>query len=152
MPCFTGIVFSVIWMQRNGALRLMAVHVREPNGCRLVQLWLKQLLREHQAEYFPETTNLSHCKQQLFYLESPCLPVLILPIIADQMLAHEHLHGISDDALLQRVGEGCDECFAVLFHRYFRQVFGLAFKRMHRSRLHLNFLESVKPGPLFVMN
>jgi len=40
---------------------------------------------------------------------------------------------------------------AVLFHRYFRQVFGLAFKRIHRSRLHLNSLESLKPCSLVVM-
>ena len=39
------------------------------------------------------------------------------------MLTHEHLDGLADDVLLQRVGNGCEECFALLFHRYFRQVF-----------------------------
>jgi RNA polymerase sigma-70 factor (ECF subfamily) len=44
------------------------------------------------------------------------------------MLTHEHLDGFSDDVLLQQIGDGCEECFALLFHCYFRQVFGVAFK------------------------
>lgn len=44
------------------------------------------------------------------------------------MLAHEHRDTFSDDVLLQHVSNGCEECFAVLFHRYFRQVLALAFK------------------------
>ncbi len=48
------------------------------------------------------------------------------------MLTHEHRDALSDDVLLERVGNGCEECFALLFHRYFRQVFVLALKGLAR--------------------
>ena len=41
---------------------------------------------------------------------------------------HEHFELLADDELLRNVGEGCDDCFALLFHRYFRQVFCLSFR------------------------
>jgi RNA polymerase sigma-70 factor (ECF subfamily) len=59
------------------------------------------------------------------------------------MLAHEHLDGVSDDVLLQRVSDGCEECFALLFHRYFRQVFGLAFKILRERSEAEDILQEV---------
>jgi RNA polymerase sigma-70 factor (ECF subfamily) len=44
------------------------------------------------------------------------------------MLPHEHFDSLADDKLLRNIGEGCSDCFAVLFHRYCRQVFSVAFK------------------------
>jgi RNA polymerase sigma-70 factor, ECF subfamily len=44
------------------------------------------------------------------------------------MSEHGHPDALSDDGLLQNVRSGCQECFALLFHRYFRQTFAVAFK------------------------
>lgn len=44
------------------------------------------------------------------------------------MATHEHSGALPDEALLDYVCEGCPDCFAALFHRYFRQVFTVAFK------------------------
>jgi len=49
------------------------------------------------------------------------------------MAAHEHLESLADDELLRSVGEGCSDCFALLFHRYCRQVFSVA-SRILRDR------------------
>src|SRR5579863_4244581 len=44
------------------------------------------------------------------------------------MPPHEHFEPIADDNLLRNIGEGCSDCFALLFHRYCRQVFSVSFK------------------------
>lgn len=44
------------------------------------------------------------------------------------MTRHDHDEPLVDEALLQNVCSGCSDCFALLFHRYFRQVFSIAFK------------------------
>lgn len=44
------------------------------------------------------------------------------------MAEHEHPEGLADEALLRSMRENCAECFALLFHRYFRQVFATAYK------------------------
>src|SRR5260370_2104693 len=59
------------------------------------------------------------------------------------MLTHDHRDGFSDDALLQGVGDGCEECFALLFHRYFRQVFALAFKILRERSEAEDILQEV---------
>jgi RNA polymerase sigma-70 factor, ECF subfamily len=41
---------------------------------------------------------------------------------------HEHLEPLSDDLLLHHFGGGCNDCFALLFHRYCRQVFSVSFR------------------------
>jgi RNA polymerase sigma-70 factor (ECF subfamily) len=45
--------------------------------------------------------------------------------------------------LLQRVNDGCEECFALLFHRYFRHVFGLAFKILRERSEAEDILQEV---------
>jgi RNA polymerase sigma-70 factor (ECF subfamily) len=47
------------------------------------------------------------------------------------MSEHEHLGSLADEELLQNICKGCTECFAILFHRYFRQVFATAFHILH---------------------
>jgi RNA polymerase sigma-70 factor (ECF subfamily) len=59
------------------------------------------------------------------------------------MSTHEHSDGFSDDVLLQHVGNGCEECFARLFHRYFRQVFALAFKILRERSEAEDILQEV---------
>jgi RNA polymerase sigma-70 factor, ECF subfamily len=44
------------------------------------------------------------------------------------MSMHGHLEALADDALLQNMAEGCADCFALLFRRYCRQVFGITFR------------------------
>jgi RNA polymerase sigma-70 factor, ECF subfamily len=44
-------------------------------------------------------------------------------------MAHQqHLEALADEDLLRNIGEGCTECFALLFHRYCRQVFSVSFR------------------------
>jgi RNA polymerase sigma-70 factor, ECF subfamily len=59
------------------------------------------------------------------------------------MLTHEHRDAFSDDVLLQHVGNGCEECFALLFHRHFRQVFALAFKILRERSEAEDILQEV---------
>jgi len=59
------------------------------------------------------------------------------------MLTHDHRDGFSDDVLLQGVGDGCEECFALLFHRYFRHVFALAFKILRERSEAEDILQEV---------
>ena len=59
------------------------------------------------------------------------------------MLTHEHIDGLADDVLLHHLGDGCEECFALLFHRYFRQVFGLAFKILRERSEAEDILQEV---------
>jgi len=40
----------------------------------------------------------------------------------------EHLEPLADEVLLRNIGEGCNDCFALLFHRYCRQVFSVSFR------------------------
>jgi len=49
------------------------------------------------------------------------------------MQHHEHREPLADDELLRNIGQGCTECFALLFHRYYRQVFSVA-SRILRDR------------------
>lgn len=44
------------------------------------------------------------------------------------MATHEHGGVLRDEVLLGHVCDGCADCFAALFHRYFRQVFTVAFR------------------------
>ena len=44
------------------------------------------------------------------------------------MLDHGHPASLGDDELLQSIGRGCTDCFALLFHRYCRQVFSVSFR------------------------
>jgi RNA polymerase sigma-70 factor (ECF subfamily) len=44
------------------------------------------------------------------------------------MLTHGHLESLADDELLRNIGEGCSDCFALLFHRYCRQVFSVSLR------------------------
>ncbi|HUA01358.1 MAG TPA: RNA polymerase sigma factor [Candidatus Aquilonibacter sp.] len=41
---------------------------------------------------------------------------------------HEHLDSLADELLLRNVGQGCADCFALLFHRYVRQVFSVSYR------------------------
>jgi len=41
---------------------------------------------------------------------------------------HEHPASLADDELLGNVGQGCNDCFALLFHRYCRQVLSVSFR------------------------
>jgi RNA polymerase sigma-70 factor (ECF subfamily) len=41
---------------------------------------------------------------------------------------HAHPDKLGDEELLQRIREGCEECFAVLFERHFRHVFAVAYR------------------------
>lgn len=44
------------------------------------------------------------------------------------MSLHEHCDSLADDVLLRNIGQGCTDCFALLFHRYCRQVFSVSFR------------------------
>jgi RNA polymerase sigma-70 factor (ECF subfamily) len=44
------------------------------------------------------------------------------------MLPHEHIDSLTDDELLRNIVQGCTDCFALLFHRYCRQVFSVSFR------------------------
>ena len=44
------------------------------------------------------------------------------------MPLHEHVELLADDELLRNIGAGCSDCFALLFHRYCRQVFSVSFR------------------------
>ena len=44
------------------------------------------------------------------------------------MTDHAHSSSLADEVLLYNTCEGCADCFALLFHRYFRQVFAIAFR------------------------
>lgn len=44
------------------------------------------------------------------------------------MAHHEHPASLADDELLGNVAQGCDDCFALLFRRYCRQVFSVSFR------------------------
>jgi RNA polymerase sigma-70 factor, ECF subfamily len=50
------------------------------------------------------------------------------PIIAIQMHVHEHPEPLKDDELLLHIGQGCTDCFTLLFHRYCRQVFCVSYR------------------------
>jgi RNA polymerase sigma-70 factor, ECF subfamily len=44
------------------------------------------------------------------------------------MADHEHLDTAADEELLRNIGQGCTECFALLFRRYCRSVFAVSFR------------------------
>ena len=49
------------------------------------------------------------------------------------MNTHEHSDILSDEELLHRIREGCEECFAVLFERHFRHVFAVAYRILRNA-------------------
>jgi RNA polymerase sigma-70 factor (ECF subfamily) len=44
------------------------------------------------------------------------------------MLSHEHAESLADEELLRNTGQGCSECFELLFRRYCRHVYSVAFR------------------------
>lgn len=44
------------------------------------------------------------------------------------MFLHSHLETLTDEDLLRNIVHGCNECFALLFHRYCRQVFSVSYR------------------------
>jgi RNA polymerase sigma-70 factor, ECF subfamily len=44
------------------------------------------------------------------------------------MNIHAHPVGLSDEELPQRIREGCEECFGLLFERHFRHVFAVTYR------------------------
>jgi RNA polymerase sigma-70 factor (ECF subfamily) len=44
------------------------------------------------------------------------------------MMSHEHFDSLADEELLRNIVQGCTDCFALLFHRYCRQVFSVSFR------------------------
>jgi RNA polymerase sigma-70 factor (ECF subfamily) len=44
------------------------------------------------------------------------------------MSNHEHLERLADEGLLRNIRDGCSDCFALLFHRYCRQVFSVSYR------------------------
>ena len=44
------------------------------------------------------------------------------------MSPHEHFDSLADDDLLRNIVQGCTDCFALLFHRYCRQVFSVSYR------------------------
>lgn len=44
------------------------------------------------------------------------------------MASHKHREPITDEGLLDHIAQDCQECFSLLFGRYFRAVLGIAFK------------------------
>ena len=46
----------------------------------------------------------------------------------DGMPDHEHIDLVADDELLRNIGQGCTECFALLFRRYCRPVFAISYR------------------------
>jgi len=43
-------------------------------------------------------------------------------------MAHQHAGSVADEVLLHNIGEGCAECFALLFDRYCRRVIAVAYR------------------------
>src|SRR5262249_1494205 len=56
------------------------------------------------------------------------LRVRVGPISRPNMLVHEHLDLIPDEVLLCNIGQGCSDCFALLFRRYCRRVYSVALR------------------------
>ncbi len=57
--------------------------------------------------------------------------MLALPctsIILTKVAGHEHPGLLTDEALLHNIAHGCEECFDLLFVRFFRPVLNLAYK------------------------
>jgi RNA polymerase sigma-70 factor (ECF subfamily) len=46
----------------------------------------------------------------------------------EKRMPHTHLASIADDVLVHNIGEGCADCFAILFDRYCRQVFSVSYR------------------------
>jgi RNA polymerase sigma-70 factor (ECF subfamily) len=53
---------------------------------------------------------------------------MLAPIILTKMARHEHAGLLTDEALLHNVAHGCEDCFDLLFLRFFRSVLNLAYK------------------------
>ena len=47
------------------------------------------------------------------------------------MAGHEHAGLLTDEALVHNVAHGCEDCFELLFLRFFRAVLNLAYKIIH---------------------
>lgn len=59
------------------------------------------------------------------------------------MRAHDHLTALSDQELLLHAGEGCSDCFALLFHRYFRHVFSVCIRILRDRQETEDMLQEV---------
>ena len=53
---------------------------------------------------------------------------LDLPAGKAEQEVYEHLASLADDELLRKIGQGCADCFGILFHRYCRQVFSVSYR------------------------
>src|SRR5258708_8946802 len=49
-------------------------------------------------------------------------------IIRCKMAEHQHVGLVTDEALLHNIAHGCEDCFDLLFLRFFRSVLNMAFK------------------------
>jgi RNA polymerase sigma-70 factor (ECF subfamily) len=56
------------------------------------------------------------------------LGVMDAPIICPKMPEHEHGRLLTDESLVHNIAHGCDNCFDLLFLRFFRPVFSIACK------------------------
>jgi RNA polymerase sigma-70 factor (ECF subfamily) len=56
------------------------------------------------------------------------LGLLPAHIILMKMAGHEHAGLLTDEALLHNIAHGCEDCFDLLFLRFFRPVLNLAYK------------------------
>jgi DNA-directed RNA polymerase specialized sigma24 family protein len=50
------------------------------------------------------------------------------PIMPVKMAEHAHVGLLTDEALLHNIAHGCEDCFDLLFLRFFRPVLNMAFK------------------------
>ena len=50
------------------------------------------------------------------------------PIMRGKMAEHAHVGLLTDEALLHNIAHGCEDCFDLLFLRFFRPVLNMAFK------------------------
>lgn len=59
------------------------------------------------------------------------------------MSPHEHFDSLADDDLLRNIGQGCTDCFALLFHRYCRQVFSVSYRIIRNKAETEDILQEV---------
>ena len=58
----------------------------------------------------------------------PLVPHAARPYNPPYMPQHDHAGPLSDEALLQHIAHGCEECFDLLFLRFFRSVLSMTLK------------------------
>jgi RNA polymerase sigma-70 factor, ECF subfamily len=59
------------------------------------------------------------------------------------MQAHEHVKSLEDDELLRNIGDGCSECFELLFRRHCRQVYSVSYRILRDSAETEDILQEV---------